>query len=245
MTSPTGKKASSRVSEVYVQLRREILAARFAPGEHLHISALRERFGVSLSVVREALIRLAEQRLVRSEPQIGFFVVPLDEATLLDLYQVRIHVETLALRLAIEKAGVPWESSVVAALHTLGRTPQHVAGDNTEMTEDWAGAHAEFHRSLASGCASPLLMDIRAGLYDASELYRRWAQPVVRDTRDVHADHTAIAEAALARDPDRATGLLEQHLRGTADALLAGGLDPVFSGRLSPRAVKAKTVRHQ
>jgi DNA-binding GntR family transcriptional regulator len=47
---------------------------------------------------------------------------------------------------------------------------------------------------------------------------------VVREARDVHAEHTAIAEAALERDVARATDLLERHLRRTTEILLTSGL---------------------
>jgi DNA-binding GntR family transcriptional regulator len=224
MPAPSGRKSSSRVLDVYEQIRHDILAARLAPGERLRVNPLCERFGVSLSVVREALTRLAEQRLVRSEPQLGFSVIQIDRAGLIDLTNVRVEVESLALTWAIERADLAWETSVVAALYALGRTPQHLPDNDGEMSDEWAAAHAVFHNSLAGGCASPMLLDIRTGLYDASELYRRWAQPVVREGRDVHAEHTAIAEAALDRDTARATALLEQHLRRTTEILLTSSL---------------------
>jgi DNA-binding GntR family transcriptional regulator len=199
MAARTGK-AVSRVHEVYEQIRQDILAARLAPGERLKASPLCEQFGASLTVVREALTRLAEQGLVSFEPQAGFSVVTLDADGLTDLTDVRVQVENLALTWSIERAGLTWETGVVAALFVLGRTAQHIPGD------------------------SGVLMEIRAGLYDRSELYRRWAQPVVREGRDVHAEHTAIAEAALKHDVAGATSLLERHLRRTAEILLTSGL---------------------
>jgi DNA-binding GntR family transcriptional regulator len=222
MAARTGR-AVSRVHEVYERIRQDILAARLAPGERLKASPLCEQFGASLTVVREALTRLAEQGLVSFEPQAGFSVVTLDADGLTDLTEVRVQVESLALTWSIERAGLTWETGVVAALFVLGRTAQHIPGDSGEMSEEWAAAHAAFHTALAGGCGSPVLMDIRAGLYDRSELYRRWAQPVVREGRDVHAEHTAIAEAALKHDVAAATSLLELHLRRTAEILLTSG----------------------
>lgn len=213
-------RSASRAADVYAQIRADILAARLAPGERLKIGPLCERFDVSLSVVREALTRLAEQRLVRSEPQLGFSVIEVDRDEFIDLIRVRVQIESLALAEAIARGDLAWETGVVARLYALGRTPQHAADDTGEMSEDWATAHKEFHTALAAGCGSPLLMDIREGLYDASEVYRRWTQPVVREARDVHGEHTAIADAALARDTALATRLLEEHLLRTRDLLL-------------------------
>jgi DNA-binding GntR family transcriptional regulator len=225
---PQNGKGPSLVLDVYEQLRRDILSTRLAPGERLKMSPLCDRFGVSLSVVREALARLAQQRLVHSAPNLGFTVAPLDRAGLIDLTNVRVQVENLALTWAIERAELSWETEVVAALYALGKTPLHMPHDDGEITEEWASAHAAFHRALAAGCGSPMLLDIRAGLYDASELYRRWGRrlglPVVREQRDVHAEHTAIANAALDHDLSRATELLEQHVRRSTRILLTSSL---------------------
>jgi DNA-binding GntR family transcriptional regulator len=224
MVEANGKKGSSRVLEIYGQIRSDILSTRLAPGTRLKVNPLCDRFGVSLSVVREALTRLAEQRLVRSEPQLGFTVIPLDREGLLDLTEVRVQIETLALRWAIERADLAWETSVVAALYKLGKTPQNVPEAESEISEQWSDAHAGLHTALMAGCASPLLMELRKGPYDAAEIYRRWAGTAAREDRDVHGEHTAIAEAAIARDADRALPLLEQHLRLTTEILLTSDL---------------------
>lgn len=200
------------------------MSTRMPPGTRLKVNPLCERFGVSLSVVREALTRLSEQRLVRSEPQLGFTVVPLDRDGLLDLTNVRVEIETLALRWAMERADLAWETSVVAALYQLGRTPPNVAGTDDEISDAWSEAHATFHAALASGCGSPLLVELRRGPYDSAEIYRRWAQPAAHEERDVHQEHTDIANAAVARDCDLAVDLLERHIRKTTEILLMSDL---------------------
>lgn len=212
---------TTRVAEVYEQLRSDILAARLAPGERLKVNPLCDRFGVSLSVVREALTRLTEQRLVRSVPQLGFTVATLDRESLIDLTEVRVQLETLALRWAIERADLDWETSVVAALYKLGRTPMYTEDPEPQVSEDWSDAHAALHAALAAGCASPLLLDLRRGPYDASEIYRRWAKPMSGEKRDVHAEHSAIVDAAIARDTATAVRLLEEHIRRTTQILLS------------------------
>lgn len=225
MSQVSSRRGSTRSLEVYDEIRSDIMSTRIPPGTRLKVGPLCERFGVSLSVVREALTRLSEQRLVRSEPQFGFSVVPLDRDGLEDLTRVRAEIETLALRWAIECADLSWETSVVAALYRLGRTPVSEPGNENGISDAWSDAHAAFHAALASGCGSPLLMELRRGPYDSAEIYRRWARPgAVREERDVRKEHTEIADAAIARDIGLATSLLETHIRRTTRTLLTSDL---------------------
>ena len=77
------RKEKTRVLEVYSSIRREILNGRLRPGEKLGPAVLSQQYGVSLSVVREALTRLAEQGLVVSQPQQGFQVTPISREDLI------------------------------------------------------------------------------------------------------------------------------------------------------------------
>jgi DNA-binding GntR family transcriptional regulator len=206
---------------VTAQLREDILGGVLQQGERLRLVDLGARFGVSQSVVREALTRLTAQGLVRSEPQVGFQVMPISEADLGDLTAVRIEIESLTIRQAVRDASLDWEGSVVAAHHVLARTPQMSATDPARMSDEWAAAHRLFHQAILDGCASPRLRAIASGLRDAAALYQRWSRNLARDeTRDVAAEHQELLDAVLARDADRAVACVAMHIQGTTDALL-------------------------
>ena len=79
------ERATTLTELVYASVRGDILAGRLGPGERLRLATLTERHGVSLSVVREALTRLAAQKLVTAEPQLGFAVATMSAAELQDL----------------------------------------------------------------------------------------------------------------------------------------------------------------
>ena len=72
---PTRAASPSLTQRTYGCLRADILGGRFAPGQRLRPSELAASNGVSLNVVREALNRLAGERLVSASPQQGFAVV--------------------------------------------------------------------------------------------------------------------------------------------------------------------------
>lgn len=211
---------------VTTDLREAILSGQLLQGERLRLAELSARYNVSLSVIREALTRLTEQGLVRSESQIGFQVMPISEADLSDLTAVRIQIEGLTMQQAIASASLDWEASVVAAHHVLGRTPQMSTSDPARMSDEWAAAHRAFHRAIIDGCASRRLREIAGNLRDAAELYQRWSRTLAKNqVRDVAAEHRDLLAAVIARDADRGVAALTSHIQRTTDALLLHLMD--------------------
>ncbi len=215
--------AKSLTETVTSRLRQDILRCALPPGARLLTGALCARFDVSLAVVREALSRLVAEGLVVAEPQRSFRVAPISVDDLHDLTWLRIEIETLALRRAIARATLDWESAVVSALHRLLHTPLYAEGAAPPMNEApvvneaWAAAHAAFHLALAAGCGSPSLLAVRASLFDRSERYRRLsARAGAEPDRDLEREHRGIAEAALRHEADAAAALLARHLELTA-----------------------------
>lgn len=209
---------------VWSALRKEILDGELTPGVRLKPAELGRRFGVSLGVVREALTRLVEQGLVISDPNRGFQVVTVSTSRIQDLTTFRVTVEQLALRWAIERGDVAWESEVLAAHHRLLATPRRDQTHPTSTTEEWAAAHREFHRVLIQAAGFSEVVDLCSRLFDSGELYRRWSAPVSGNQRDVDGEHTALMTAVLARDTQRAQTLLSEHYWRTAELVLTHGL---------------------
>jgi len=203
---------------VHALLRADLLGGVHPPGSRLKFTPLCERYGASVSVVREALSRLSEQGLVVSEPRIGFRVRPVTVEDLRDLTATRIDVEAMALRYAVERGGMDWESELVAAHHRLERTPLLTEDAPPRVSDAWESAHGRFHAALLEGCGSAWLIGIACTLRDAAEFYRRWSQ-LQEPGRDVAAEHRAILEATLDRDADAAVARLRDHYQHTADIL--------------------------
>jgi DNA-binding GntR family transcriptional regulator len=217
--------APTRTEQVYARMRSDILSGQLTPGAKLPFAELVARYGGSTSVIREGLTRLVEQGLVQAEPQHGFRVVSLSISDLDDLTTARCELEGLVLRLSIGAGDLEWESAIVAAHHTLERTPMTSEDDSGALSDEWRAAHARFHNALIAGCPNVRLRTMASSLRDAAELYRSWSGRIGHDQhRDIPGEHDAIAEAALSRDADRAVAELTMHLRRTADLLI--GLEP-------------------
>jgi DNA-binding GntR family transcriptional regulator len=210
----------TRGGEVYDVLRAELLNGVLNPGEKLRMVELATRFSVSQSVIREALTRLAEQGLVVATPQRGFRVRQLSVEDVIGLTESREEIESVALRLAIERGDVRWETEIVAAHHLLDRTP--VVDADGQFHEPWTAVHQDFHRALTAGCNNARLQGVVLALRDNSELYRRWWWALAdnRHERDLRAEHRQLMELTLARDAEGAIEALTNHIKGGPERLV-------------------------
>jgi DNA-binding GntR family transcriptional regulator len=231
---------STLTQNVYQRLRADLLACRLMPGQKLKIEELCERLSAGSSAVREALSRLAADGFVVVEPQRGFRVTPLSFTELRDLTNVRCEIEGQCIRDAIKHGDIDWETAVIAALHRLSRTPERAPDDPKRYNDDFAVAHTAFHQAVVASCASPWLLRIRAQLFAQHERYRWLSKPLAQIERDLKAEHSGIAEAAIARRAGEAVERMNAHLQLTADIILNSPLLSEASGGLAPMTPSPK-----
>jgi DNA-binding GntR family transcriptional regulator len=211
----------TRTEAVHERLRADILAGRLPPGSRLGFADLQRRYSASVGVLREALVRLAGQGLVTSEPHIGFTVTPLSRESLIDLTDARVVLESIVFALAIEHGDTAWEARVLASHHVLARTPLRDRHDPGTVSEEWAAAHLAFHRALLDGCPNRRLRELADALRVSAELYRAWSQTIgAEPDRNIAGEHAALLAAALDRDATAGGTRLAAHIRRTADNLL-------------------------
>src|SRR5574337_216176 len=216
----TRRTKRTRCDLIYAALRSEILGGRRPPGQRLKFPELSTTYDASVSVIREALTRLAAEGLVTSEPHQGYAITELSVDRLDELTDARLELETLVLARSLRDGDLSWESGLVAAHHTLASVPFLSATDPPYVTDEWAEAHAGFHRALLSGCANRRLVDMANGLRDEAELYRRWSQPLGGEKdRDLAAEHRELLDTSLARDTKAATESLRAHITHTTRLL--------------------------
>lgn len=210
----------TRTAEVYDALLAELLNGQLFPAQKLLLVEIGTRFGVSQSVVREALTRLAEQGFVVATPQRGFRVRELSVDDIASLTEARVHVETSALRLAIGRGDMHWETGILTSHHVLSQTP--FFNEDQTVSHVWNVRHREFHRALLAGCTNPWLDRIAQSMRDNAELYRRWYL-VLADGRpgDFASEHDQLKDLALARNIDGAIELLTEHIERAPRELIA------------------------
>lgn len=217
---PRGSTGATRADAVLLQLRADILNGAIPPGARLGFADLGSRYAVSSGVLREVLPRLVEQGLATAEPQLGFRVVTVSVTDLEELTEARVALELIVTELALGCGDVAWETRLVAAHHTLSRTPMFEPDGS--LSQAWLDAHELFHETLWSGSGNRYLNESAAQLRTVSEVYRCWTREAQIEThRDVAGEHKAIAEAAIERDLARCLALVEKHIRTTTELLIA------------------------
>lgn len=174
------------------------------------------------SPIREALTLLVSDMLVERLDQRGFRCAKVSPANFAEILNLRCHLEEMALRQSLGKAGQAWEDRLVLSHHKLMRE----ARTNVDRFEE---LHKAFHMNLIGGCESPVLFKFCTQLYDLNIRYRYLAGTALNySQRDVGKEHTDIMNAAVDRDADTACRLLLAHYRTTG-----GFLERLFPDRAS------------
>jgi DNA-binding GntR family transcriptional regulator len=211
------EEARTFAQAVQARLAEDILNGRLAPGMRLRLQSLCDTYDVSMSPLREALAGLAGRGLVAQEGQRGFRVTPASAEDLHDITETRVHIETLALRLAIEHGGDAWEAAILAAHHRLDRRPRT---DALLIDAQWEELHRAYHIALLAACGLPQLLAFYRTLTDNFDRYRRLAVLTAGRHPRPKATHAAIVKAVLARDSARAEKLLIEHVRNSASQIM-------------------------
>jgi DNA-binding GntR family transcriptional regulator len=207
-----------RASELFEQLRSDILRCRLKPGSRLLFKDLGKRYGSGISQLRETLMRLVADGLVVVESHKGFRVSPVSREELLDIIRMRCDLEELAIRAAIEKGDLRWESNILARFHEVSNLPIFEPGGT--LSDEWDRANNAFHEALYAACGSRILITFCNQLRERFGRYRRlWAQ-YGKPTADTVKDHENLVRAAVGRNADRAVLLIRKHFNRTTRSIL-------------------------
>lgn len=216
-------KRDNLVEMVFESLRSDIVSGELGDGERLPPQEeLAEKFGVSRTVLREALNRLSSLGLIEAQQGRGTFVrslspgsamrpmlsaLLLDESSTRELIEARFHLERVAVRLAARRAG-PTEVTELGSL--VDRMEQHVAqGDLAGFAADDLAFHLTLSELTRNSILRKVLEAIREMLFRFLEEFNRIEGAPARAV----AYHRRILEAVASRDPDQAEAEMTAHLR--------------------------------
>jgi DNA-binding GntR family transcriptional regulator len=193
----------------------------YPPGERLNMDALAVDLAVSPTPIREALARLAAERLITFEAYKGYRVSPLLTLEQVhDLMHARRLIEVDGARLAARHIMLP-------DLITVERIMQRIL-DESAHTEVGSWSHGyrrfnqldkEFHELILAAAGNQFLLAAHRSLNVHIELGRFYQVFQEMDQQRTCVEHAAIFQALKAHDPDGAAAAVEAHLRNTEDRI--------------------------
>lgn len=204
--------------QVYEQIKADLLTGAFMPGSALLTRELLARYGCGISPLREALARLVGEGFLTASGHRGVRVPLPSCADLDDIYRVRILLECEALGLAMKQGDDHWEAAALAACHRLERASLPGTGkERAVRAMEWEARHRAFHAALVAAAPAPRLLRLVEQMVEQTERYRALRlmhSPADLLVRDITAEHRALLDATLKRDP-QAVALLRTHLTRT------------------------------
>lgn len=203
---PHGYKGCTTVAEfAEAALRSMALSGQLVPGKRINEVAIANSLGISRGPLREAIQRLATEGLLSIVRHKGAYVRTVSDGELEELYELRILLETFAVRAVIAKSG----ADELAELSTLvQRTREILDEDATAYPTE-----LDFHLQLVALARQPVLQRAVRDVHSAIHLARARSAHDPDRARAALDEHGRILAAVVARDAECATALLEQHLR--------------------------------
>ncbi len=214
-----GRMEASSTRQIVEALTQAIVEHRLPPGAKLAEQKLADHFGVSRTLVRQALFQLAQHRLVRLEPARGAFVAAPSANEARQVFAVRRMLEA---ELARDFARQATPARLRALRAHLARERAAVAGSDSGSRHTLLG---DFHVRLAELLGNEVLAELLGELVSRSALITRLYQSPGAAVHSHHG-HAEIVKALAARDGARAARLMVQHLRQVEASLDFDGPHP-------------------
>jgi DNA-binding GntR family transcriptional regulator len=182
-------------------------------GERLVETQLASDLQMSRAPIREALQRLAKEGLATEHPHQGMFVTALTPDDVVDFYNVRLGIETTAVRLFMHRACST--KPLWAKIDAMTR-----AAERSDMTRV-VRAEFEFHRIICEGSANQLLLRLFSEQEGRMMLVLGLDDASFDRLQDVAAEHDPVVRAIESGAREAAVIAMEEHVLSTVPDLIA------------------------
>ena len=191
------------------RIRSNVIEGVLAPGTQLNEVELAATFGVSRGPVREAMQRLIQEGLLRSEPHRGVFVPVMSAEDIEDIFLAREALETAAVR---RITGTSRAASAYKALDKIVR-----GMEAAEKADDWrtvASRDLDFHTALVAAADSHRLERMFTTVISETRLCLSMLTSALKGREDLVQEHREISEMIRAENTTAAVEALRKHFDG-------------------------------
>ena len=210
-TLPAGRRWSSH-ELVAAVLREAITTGQLKANQPLPQDEIATQLRVSHIPVREALRQLQSEGLVDYQPNRGATVSALGPAEIAEIYEIRVILETAAIRQAVPHLTRAQLDRAGAILHQ---------GAQAHDGATWGSLDVEFHQLIYGLDRRPQLREMIAGLLRRVDRYWLTHGLMLKYREEFDREHAGLLAALERRDAEGASRLLEQHLSGASRLLVA------------------------
>jgi DNA-binding GntR family transcriptional regulator len=205
--APVPRKSTAAL--IAEQLRSAIMTGVLAPGDQLGETELAHRLGVSRGPLREAMQRLVQEGLLRSERHRGLFVIELTPDDVRDIYTARLAVERTACQLVMRGNRGEAVVHLTEALNRLREAAR--SGDRLAMSE----ADQAFHQTLVGSAGNTRLERMTETLLVETRMCLTVMQEVYPEPAELVEEHERLVDAIADGDEELLLRLIEEHMTGT------------------------------
>jgi DNA-binding GntR family transcriptional regulator len=195
------------------EIEEAILSGQLKPRERLVEMDLISQFGVSRTVIREALKRLEAKGLVRSTPYRGVVVADLTVEEIEEIYSLRAELEKIAARLVLEHI-------TQSDIRNLKKLSKEVERHLREKTHRMIEIDSEFHRTIFSACRNRYLSEMIDYLRTKAHIVRFNAWSLPRRIEESILEHRMMIKTIEKRDLEGFEKLVVQHLTFSKNSYL-------------------------
>lgn len=209
----------SLVDLCHASLRSSIVRGRLEMGDRINELQLSKDLGVSRGTLRLACRKLVQEGLLEERPRQGVFVRAFSPRDVIDIYNIRVGIETVAARLAVRRG--PDVRAIESRLDAL-----RTAADEDDLHTIFSTEYA-FHEEICRQSGNAQLMDVYRTLHDRIRIALSVDNRDNEDMRALAARHEPILEAIRRGDEDEVAFAVHAHIVGHIDEVLIRlGADP-------------------
>jgi DNA-binding GntR family transcriptional regulator len=230
------KKNPVRLAEsAYAKIKSELFDFSMMPGERVSENDIAQRLGMSRTPIREALYRLGQEGFIQVASKSGWTVRSFDFAYFDNLYDLRVVIETAAVRRLCERVPMP-DLAELRAVWLVAPESRLVDGAEVSLLDE------EFHATLARECGNAELARVHADITERIRVIRRLDFMYPERIRSTYAEHAQILRGILRRKSDQASLLLKAHIDESKAEVRKISLHKLFEAKAGG-AAKAHLVR--
>ena len=205
-----GKNSSLKrgsIDTIYTQIKTMMYNQELAPGQKLIYQDLARRLEVSTTPILQALHRLENAKLVRYEPNKGFFVAEMTETEARELYQAREALEVYLIPSLIEKL----DEKGIEKIRKAFRAEKE--RNNPDYRRKLMLTDADFHLTIAKASGNQVIVDLLETVLE--RIYLKYRTEYLGEERieKVLKDHREFLETLQAKNTKKAIKLIREHIQ--------------------------------